>query len=503
MAPGRQGRYIERLETRCKASGDPLLSTPRPPESPSLRGRRFRPPGAGRPFLIASAAFVALWFVYFAWSGLFARFSDDDMMNLYQYWRPGPWRALASQVMLGTNVYRPLGALFYLPLFNAFGLNPLPFRAVILVTLGANLWLTWRLAVRLGAGSLVAALACLLVAYHGNLADLHYSTASAYDVFCYTFYLAVLLYYSGAPIQGARRWTGLLALYLCALNAKEMAVTLPVMLLVYDSLYRRRPQWRPLAAAGLMTAVYCAGKMFGADPLMALEAYHPVLTTARFMESSILHANDIFYAGRWFDAPRLLGLWAAITYLAWRRPRPELRFAWAMILIAPLPIVFLPGRTHGCLYLPLAAWALLLATLAVDLAGGAAAFLRREPLVGRLGRDAIFWIVLAFGVVELARLTAAQKRRKADIVANNGALTAAVIEQFRAAHPKVAPNSWVLLVDDPFEAWDAIFIASLYWRDRSVTVWLQNKVPLREDEIRNRIQYVFRFEHGRLAQVKP
>lgn len=457
---------------------------------------------AGRRPLWAGGILAGLWFVYFAWSGLGVNFAADDMMNLHRYWEEGPLRAITSQVMLGTNVYRPLGALFYLPIYTLFGLNPLPFRIVIFLLLGLNVWLTWKLAARLGAGPLAAFLACLPVAYHGNLADLHYSTAVVYDILCFTFSLAALLLYAGAPISGARRWCILAVLCLCALNSKEMALTLPALLLAYDLLYRRRPQWKALALVSAMTAASLAGKFFGGDALASLKDYVPVFTLQRFLESSLAHADELLYFRRRLTLPVLFGVWAAITWLAWRRPRPELRFAWAMILLTPLPIVFLPNRIHACLYLPLAAWAIFLAIAVVDLARAAAAFLEGEPIVGRLGRTTLFCVLIAFCVYQFARLGVAEKRRLAPEVASHGALTAAVIEQFRTVCPRVPPGAQVLIDNDPFADWDAYFIARLQWRDRGVRVWLQSKTPLPPEEWKN-LNYVLRFEGTRLVRVKP
>jgi hypothetical protein len=61
----------------------------------------------------------------------------------------------------------------------------------------------------------------------------------------------------------------------------------------------------------------------------------------------------------------------------------------------------------------------------------------------------------------------------------------------------------VLLINDPFPYWDAKFIAELWFGDRTVTVWLQNKTQFTEEQIHNEMQYVYRFEADRLVRVKP
>ena len=454
----------------------------------------------------AVAAFVAAWFLWFAWDGLLAGFAPDDMMNLHGYWEQGPWRAVYSQFLVGSNAYRPLGALFYLPLFTLFGLDPLPFRAVILALLAANVWLLYRVARVLGASATASVLAAVVICYHGGMADLHYSTAVVYDVLCFFFYWCAFLCYVRYRRErrrwGAGEWAAFLGLYLCALNAKEMAVTLPAVLLAWEWLYGSPRDFRPASAAALLTVVSIAGKIFGADPLMAQEAYRPALTATRFFENSSLFLNQFFYGGAFFTTPRTLLLWAATFWLAWRRPRPVLRFAWLFLLLSPLPIVFLKGRVHACLYLPLAGWAIFLAVAFEDVARGLAGWLEGEPLIGRAGRRALFAALVALALVPLGRLTLREKRRLAPEVAQNGALTAAVIRQFREADPWVAPGSRVLLIDDPFHDWDAKFIGELWFRDRSVSVTLQNKAQLSEQAAAKEMQAVFRFEPGRLVRVR-
>ena len=71
----------------------------------------------------------------------------------------------------------------------SFGLNPLPFHAVLLALLAGNLYLVYRFARRLGTTELQAGLAALVVAYHAGLSNLYYDTAFIYDVLCFSFYM--------------------------------------------------------------------------------------------------------------------------------------------------------------------------------------------------------------------------------------------------------------------------------------------------------------------------
>ena len=57
-------------------------------------------------------------------------FREDEMMNLWMYWYVGPVQSLFALAKFWTPYYRPGGALYYLPLYHFFGLNPFPYRIV-------------------------------------------------------------------------------------------------------------------------------------------------------------------------------------------------------------------------------------------------------------------------------------------------------------------------------------------------------------------------------------
>ena len=231
---------------------------------------------------LAFALLTLAYFLYFNWDGLRAQFAADDMMNMSLYWRLTPVRMLLDPLMPWRGAFRPMGSFFYLPLLQFFGLNPLPYHAVMIAILLGNLYLVYRFARRVGCGELQAGLATLIVAYHAGLSMLYYSTAFIYDVLCFSFYMSAFLYY--ARIRSQRRLlrggeTALVMfLYLCALNSKEMALTLPLVLLAYELLYHRPAAPTPGEAARwllgpgrvmlygvALNVVFLYGKAFGPD----------------------------------------------------------------------------------------------------------------------------------------------------------------------------------------------------------------------------------------------
>ncbi len=330
---------------------------------------------------LAGLAIVLVYFVCSAWGGLHAGFRNDDLINLHYYWTAGAGKALQGNLLFFSTFYRPMGAAFYLPLFHFAGLNPLPYRVVIFLLLGANVVLIWRFAALLTGDYLVAFVVAFVVSNHGFLADLQVITAVIYDILCFFFYFAAFVVYVKVRSLGRlltwKESAAVLLLYVGALNSKEMAVTFPVFVFTYELLYHPPGSWahiwhwvrkdgRLVVFSGMLTLVYVIGKLHGPDSLIQQELYRPLFTGQRFMEQQALYLNCLFYAGAFFTPAKTIALWLLLGYVAWRRPAPPLRFCQIFVVLSPLPIVFLSGRIWSCLYIPLAGWAMLFGSLLVS-----------------------------------------------------------------------------------------------------------------------------------------
>jgi len=483
-----------------------------PPDRPS-RTHPFRY-GAGAAFLLA-------YFIYFNWGSLNVHFAIDDLGNMAHYYRGG-WRLLLiSQFRIWHGDYRPMGGLFYVPIFHFAGLNPVPYQAVLLVLLLANVYWVYRFARLLGAGELAAALAALAVCYHAGLANLYYNAAFVYDVLCCFFYLAAFVYYmrirNSGRLLGTRQTLIFMALFLCALNSKEMAVTIPVMLAVYEWIYHRPKGWNraellawlrgparvALFASGLnLIDIY--GKLFGPDPLTAGEGYRPVFAIGRVRAFQRLSYQDLFM--NWDSAPGwggLLAAWVLMAYLAWRRAdRPALRFLFWFLVVAPLPIEFLVGKSQACLALLMIGLAVYVAIVLVDLANAIARLLCGEPLFRLLGSRVLAGLLIAWVVYYWAH---ENRHLQTHIVRNSMASLGEdswdIIQQLRALDPHARPGSRVAFLDDPFHSFDMHNIAELWIHDRSVDVHVMRDGPLTPEELARRDQ-VFTFENRKLIRLR-
>ena len=219
------------------------------------------------------------YFLHFALPARHGGFREDEMMNLWTYWYVGALQSLTAFAKFWTPSYRPGGALYYLPLYHFFGLNPFPYRIVQISILALTIPIAYYLARLLASSRSVAFLAILAFCYHPYVANLVFVGAFIYDVLCGLFYLAALTYYIHFREQGVSLRPAQLLIFLLpfvlALDSKEMAVTLPVIILTYEFLKAtrwadwkalRRWSWRyatPSLMAGAVTAIYLYGKVYG------------------------------------------------------------------------------------------------------------------------------------------------------------------------------------------------------------------------------------------------
>jgi hypothetical protein len=462
---------------------------------------------------LAFAAFLLAYFLYFTYDGLRVHFALDDLGNMGHYYRGGPLALAVSQFTVWHGDYRPMGGLFYVPILTFAGLNPLPYQAALLAILLANVYLVYRFALRLGCGELAAGLAALVVSYHAGLHNLYYNAAFVYDALCCFFYLAAFLYYlrirQAGGVPRTRQIALFLALYLCALNSKEMAVTLPLMMLVYEWIYHRPAAikaWifgpaRLVLYGAAFAALDVYGKLFGPDAMVNAEAYHPVFALRRVRDFQRLSLGDLLFG--WGSGwGGILLLWAVLAYLAWRRDRPVLRFLWWFMLLTPLPIEFLIGKSQACLYIPMIGWAIFGSVVFVDLASALARVLEAEPWGRRLGRGGIVALLTAVAIFCWARQNRQYKRTHAEpVMAALGHESWDAIQQFRALNPHVRPGSKVAFLDDPFHSWDMLFLAELWFRDRSVDIHVERHGPLTPEELA-KVDYIFTFRNGKLVELK-
>ncbi len=433
---------------------------------------------------------MAAWILYFAGAGLHAWFTDDDLMNLY----------FASGRSVGqflAGFERPVANLFLKALWSMFGFQPAPYRLVCFALIMGNVALAAALMLRISGSGAVGLFGSILLSFHSELTDLYFSTGTIYDLLCFAFYFGALLWY--AVIRQAGRtpsWLeelGLCAMALLAMGSKEMAVTLPVMLVVTEWTCGNRRHWRTTLYCGAVCAVMLAA-IIGRSAMSGNEAYRPVFTVdvyeARWRNylMKLNYTNDA-----WTVAHGRIFLLACVVLAAVVR-RKEAWWATLLIFVSSLPVLFVPQRNLYALYIPFLGFCLL----------AAAALTRLVRALGPRGNvfPAIAAALLALLLwPEHQRMSQWSHRWYYEMeqrLKGPG-------EAIHRGWPGLPPGSKVHFAEDPFDAdtWTLHFLTGLVAGDHSIQV-SRDKVPYQRTSESQWSDYaaVFRLTNSELRRVR-
>jgi hypothetical protein len=463
-----------------------------------------------------TAAIILGYFLYFAWPSLRMYFDSDDMSALYFAWSK-PWSQVIHETLFfWQGGFRPLGAFFYRGIFAAAGFNPLPFRmaelSFCLVDTAICFWIVKEISESLR----VAALAALLFAFHSRMIEIWYRTAVIFDVLCFLFvWLAFGIYIQarkgGKPLS-VGRGVAMLVLYLLAMDAKEMAVVLPVLLLSYEMLFNpvpwKRFRSRPLALIaimGVMTLPYMHGKLFRPGAMATDEAYAPEYSLARFQHNWSAYIADLVVLKQnpagWFALVILIALLVAALVARSR----TLIFAWIVLFFGLLPVAFVPERGGYVMYISYVGWVLYAGVVLIWLED---LVTRSHPQYRTALACAIFVLVgWRVGKVHLHSV----RTEPREWLYFSPAMIRGMAEQLPAMHPGFPPGTRILFQEDGFTTgeWTPLFVMRLRYDDRALIVdriksstvkpadWVQYTSPDHDH-----YDYVFTWENGRYREVK-
>lgn len=412
------------------------------------------------------------------------RFAPDDMQNIYTYWTMGPVAVLKAIVLCATPAYRPMGGAYYLPLYYAFGLNPVPYRMVCALLLVINFWLLYGIARRLASSSTAAVIATLIGCLHGASLGVYSSNACIYELLCFAFfYGAFLLYLRGANLAAVA------ALFILALDSKEMAVAFVPAIVLYEVFYRWPLTRRPLIAIGvlgLIDAAFVAAKLWLPNSISSYEAYIPVFTAKRFFLNMRSYLDILALFGHRFSSVRAVIFWIVLIVAAFVLRNKAMKFASIFSLLSLMPLLFVPMREGFVLYLPLAGLGIYFGELLAQLTPRAAVPVLFGVLLGGLGFFHYRYMHAKLPFTVHSQLPTAT--------------AIADLKQLGAALPR---GSRILLVNTPFgNDWDMYFITKLFYRDPTLkvaTMFPGETKPFGDDTA---FDYVLKWTDGRLIEEK-
>jgi hypothetical protein len=282
--------------------------------------------------LILLLAFAAL-FLALNQGAYRGYFQDDEIDNLSwaPFLSPLDFAKGVLTPLLFPNNFRPVAHYYFHAVEEVAGLNFPVYVAVLQAFHILNVWLLWMIIRKLGAPPIAAAAACCFFGLHMALFDNFWKPMYIFDVLCATFCLTSLLLWEH------NRWILSLIAFWLAYKCKELAVMLPLVLLLSQP--RRWKQLIPFFAISLN---------FGLQGLLRTSNQSNDYTFHLTLDA--LRKTLPFYAGRVFLLPYLGFVLPAFALLVRNR---RVWFGLAMMLIFFAPLLFLPGRIFSAYcYLP-------------------------------------------------------------------------------------------------------------------------------------------------------
>lgn len=298
---------------------------------------------------------------------------------------------------------RPMRELTHIPEYMLFGTNPTGYHIQQILWHGANGCLLLVLFSALGLEPLYALLAVIFFLVHPLQAESVANIAHRKELLALFFSVLTLLsYLKAVSASGLRRVILLLfavAAYVCSLLSNQTAITLPLLLVLYDYLYLRLNQRLVLARPALLFSgamalaayfLYRYQGLFSADQLLSVYSKYSFIASRSFIplwmadlqafgfylykivlpvnlapEYHIPFSEDLFQPWAWLSAAIIAG--SVYLLFALRRNMPAVSFGigWFLILYLPisniLPVAYVVADRY--MYLCLPGVALLLACL--------------------------------------------------------------------------------------------------------------------------------------------
>src|SRR5262245_3007855 len=168
----------------------------------------------------------------------FSYFWLDDFNNLFWVQRERGLSMLQYIVDPSSTFFRPFGMLFYWLLFRTFGLYAVPYHLVAWGLHITNVSLLYLLLRRIVGSRFAAATGALLFGFRANFTDIYWSFGFIFELVAALLMFVVLLIYSRKE-KSYGTIAVIFALTVLAIKSKEMAITLPAVLIWYDICHKR------------------------------------------------------------------------------------------------------------------------------------------------------------------------------------------------------------------------------------------------------------------------
>ena len=271
----------------------------------------------------------------------YAYFWLDDFNNLH--WVRDRTFPEAIGLVLSPSAahFRPTGMLVYQIAGVLFGRDPKPYHWLMWAIHAFNVGLVYIVLKRLTLSRAGAAVGALFFAYPPVFNDLFWSFGTIFEL------TGAALFFTGMLVwHQQKRNLGVVllatAVFILALKAKEMAITLPAVWILQDLLLRRPLRWKELVAVVFPGIV---GAWFGFQRLVLMQAPEPAQPYYMDLRGITMGRGFAHYFNallgtnwRWqYWCIGFVALLLVFALLRWRR----VFFFQAYIFVTFLPIIFL------------------------------------------------------------------------------------------------------------------------------------------------------------------
>jgi hypothetical protein len=289
--------------------------------------------------IILSINALLLANIIYVWR--FAYFWLDDFNNLYWVQRETGWSMLWHNINPASIFYRPFGMLVYWLSLHIFQLHATLYHALAWGVHITNVILVYFLLSRIVESRFGAAAGTLLFAFRANFADIYWSFGFIFEL------LAAMLMFAVLMIHSRERWSyrnivAILVLTTFAVKSKEMAITLPAVLLLYDICHRRRFDRRMMVELLGLTLIAVWFTKLTISTSGATAADQPY-----YMDLKVLTFGRGYgwYFDRLYETRLRWGAWMIISTILflWMLYKRETRgiFFLGYTFLALLPVIFL------------------------------------------------------------------------------------------------------------------------------------------------------------------
>ena len=469
----------------------------------------FNSKSAGRAALLCFAVSYAAYFFLMVRPGLDSWFSEDDLLSLYYCWSKPLGDLLKALVLFWQPYTRPLRELVFYIFYSAWGFDPFPSNVLRMVLCALNVVVLGLFVRRLSRSWEAGVLAVVLAAFHPWLFSLYFDSGMLSDVLAFFFYYAAFVLYMGYRgkdrFPGAAPTTAILVLFVAALDSKEIAVSFPVALLLYEVILfppaKSAREWArklllPLLT-GFITLIFIIGKSTGSEALNTIPTYRPQLSIGMYLSTYSEYAAEFALTTAQKVEPVLPFVLAGCIILALILRNRVLIWASLFNLIAILPIAFIPPRIGFAFVVPLVGWAVYGAELLVHLRK---LVTRDNQLLRAPSRLAVFALLCLLTIPPEIRFMNVVLMPNAQ---QEGFHNRRVYAQLRRLLPEQLGNKKVLALHDPFKlGYLLLFMVQLGWQDHTITVetsrtLASRNLPINPDSYNFVLDYEARFTRVR------